>query len=84
MSRVSALDWMVSLVFMPLGYTLAGPLSNAIGVDGTLVLAAGLGAAANLGLLLVPSVRNLTRRDEPHAVEVEPSEELVGPVAVLD
>jgi MFS family permease len=76
-SRVSSLDWMISLVFMPLGYVLAGPLSDAIGLDLTLALAAGLGAAANMGLLLVPSVRNL-RRLEP-AAEPEPSAEPLAP-----
>jgi len=60
-SRVSALDWMVSLVFMPLGYTTVGPLSDAIGVDPTLLLAAGIGACANLAILLVPAVRTLSR-----------------------
>ena len=60
-SRVSALDWMVSLVFMPLGYTTVGPLSDAIGVDPTLLLAAGIGACANLAILLVPAVRTLGR-----------------------
>jgi predicted MFS family arabinose efflux permease len=60
-SRVSALDWSISLVFMPLGYTIAGPLAEAIGVDTTLAIAAGLGAAANLAVLLVPSLRGLSR-----------------------
>ncbi len=60
-SRVSALDWSISLVFMPLGYTAAGPLAEAIGTQTTLLLAAGLGAAANLGVLLVPDVRGLRR-----------------------
>jgi MFS family permease len=64
-SRVSALDWMVSLVFMPLGYTTVGPLANTIGLDETLLLAAGLGAAANLSILLVPAVRNLGRVESP-------------------
>jgi MFS family permease len=68
-SRVSALDWSVSLVFMPLGYTAAGPLAEAIGVDATLLLAAGLGAAANLAVLLVPSVRGLRRVEVPPADE---------------
>jgi hypothetical protein len=69
-SRVSALDWMISLVFMPLGYVLAGPLAEAIGLELTLALAGGMGLAANLGLLLVPSVRSL-RRAEPVLVPVE-------------
>jgi MFS family permease len=64
-SRVSALDWSISLVFMPLGYTIAGPLAEAIGVDTTLAIAAGLGAAANLAVLLVPSLRGLSRVEAP-------------------
>jgi MFS family permease len=64
-SRVSSYDWMISLVFMPLGYTLAGPLADAIGRDATLVAAAALSASANLGVLLLPSVRNLPRLDVP-------------------
>jgi predicted MFS family arabinose efflux permease len=65
LSRVSAYDWMVSLVFMPLGYALAGPLAHRIGVDATLAAAAGLTIAANVGVLALPSVRNLPRRDAP-------------------
>jgi len=64
-SRVSSLDWMVSLVFMPLGYVVVGPVSEAIGVHATLAGAAALGAVANLGVLLVPSARTLRRLDEP-------------------
>jgi MFS family permease len=64
-SRVSSYDWLVSLVFMPLGYTLAGPLADAIGRDRTLLAAAALSALANVGVLALPSVRNLPRLDEP-------------------
>ncbi len=71
-SRVSALDWMVSLVFMPLGYTAAGPLASRIGLDRTLILAALLGAAANLAILLVPAVRGLRRLEGPAAAPTEP------------
>jgi hypothetical protein len=83
-SRVSSLDWMVSLVFMPLGYTAAGPLSDRIGVEETLLLAAGLGAAASLALLFVPSIRNLRRLDDaedapPISEDSQPARE---PVAV--
>jgi MFS family permease len=82
-SRVSALDWMVSLVFMPLGYIVAGPLANAIGLNATLLLAAGLAAAANLGVLLVPSVRALRRVEPAPAVAVgdeEPGTPAPAPV----
>ena len=72
-SRVSSLDWMISLVFMPLGYVVAGPLAETIGLDLTLALAAGAGVVANLGLLLVPSVRNLRRVEQlPEPIDPEP------------
>ena len=61
LSRVSSLDWMVSLVFMPVGYTIVGPLSDAIGVDATLWLAAAVSLGATLLAFLVPSLRGLTR-----------------------
>jgi MFS family permease len=82
-SRVSSLDWMISLVFMPLGYVVAGPLSEAIGLDLTLGIAAAVGILANFGLLLVPSVRNLRRLEEPEpaAAETGPAEPVVPPIA---
>ena len=81
-SRVSALDWTISLVFMPLGYVLAGPLAEAIGLDLTLMLAAGVSFVANLGLLFVPSVRNLRRVEKPLVEEEEP-EPIVAPVPAV-
>ena len=78
-SRVSALDWSISLIFMPLGYTVAGPLADTIGLDTTLILAAGLGAAANLAVLLVPDVREL-RRADPLALLSTSDEPVTKPV----
>jgi MFS family permease len=68
LSRVSSYDWMVSLIFQPLAFAAVGPMSVAIGVQETLLLAAGIGVAANLGVLLVPSVRRLGRREGAAAV----------------
>lgn len=67
LSRVSSLDWMVSLVFMPLGFTIAGPLSDAIGIEATLWLAAGVSAGVTLLALLLPSLRAV------HRLEAEPA-----------
>ncbi|CAM3957251.1 MULTISPECIES: MFS transporter [Tsukamurella] len=39
LGRVSSLDFFVSLVFMPLSFALAGPVSQAIGLTATFVLA---------------------------------------------
>ena len=70
LSRVNAYDWMISLVFQPLGFALAGTLAATIGLDTTLAVAAVLSVAVNLAVVLVPVVRNLERRDarpEPQA-----------------
>jgi len=61
LSRVSSYDWMVSLVFQPVAFALVGPLAGAIGEVPTLLLATGIGLAANGGVLLVPGVRNMRR-----------------------
>jgi predicted MFS family arabinose efflux permease len=63
LSRVSSLDAMVSFVFMPLGFTIAGPIAGAIGIDATLAAAALLSAAAVMFPLCFPSVRRLERRE---------------------
>jgi hypothetical protein len=61
LSRVSSYDWLISLVFMPLGFILAGPLAEAIGLDRTLLLAAALSLGANVGVLVVPTIRRMPR-----------------------
>jgi MFS family permease len=68
LSRVSSYDWMVSLVLQPLAFAAVGPMSEAIGMPQTLLLAAGIGIVANAAVLLVPSVRQLQRRDGAPAV----------------
>jgi MFS family permease len=64
LSRVSSYDWLVSLVFQPIGYLLVAPISGAIGPAPTLVAAATLGVAVYLGALLIPSVRSIGWRAE--------------------
>jgi MFS family permease len=65
LSRVNSYDWAVSIIFMPLGYTLAPPLADSIGVDATLALAAGIAAVGNLAALLSRSVREIESRPGP-------------------
>jgi MFS family permease len=65
LSRVSSLDWMVSLVFMPIGYVVAGPIADAIGVDETLWLAAAVSLGATLIALAQPDLRRVTRSPLP-------------------
>ncbi|HET6380431.1 MAG TPA: MFS transporter [candidate division Zixibacteria bacterium] len=66
-SRVSSYDWMVSLLFQPVALAAVGPMAEAVGLRETLLLAAGIGIASNLAVMLVPSVRRLERREGPAA-----------------
>jgi MFS-type transporter involved in bile tolerance (Atg22 family) len=63
LGRVSSYDWTVSLVLQPIAFAAVGPMSESIGLPQTLLIAAGIGIVANLGVLLVPSVRGLRRLD---------------------
>lgn len=72
MSRVSSWDWMVSLLLQPIAFAAVGPMSEAIGLRETLLVAAGVGIVANLAVLAVPSVRQLQRR-EAQAATLDPA-----------
>jgi DHA3 family tetracycline resistance protein-like MFS transporter len=58
--RVHSLDWFVSIGLTPVSFALTGPLSAAIGVDATLLLAAIVPALAMVVLYFVAGLR----RDE--------------------
>jgi hypothetical protein len=63
LSRVYAYDWFGSLVFIPVGLALAGPISGLVGVTSTIVGAAAVVALATCAALAVPGVRHLQRSD---------------------
>ena len=78
LSRVSAWDWMGSFAFLPLGLILAGPVSGAIGISTTLWISVGYLIVSTLAVLLVPSVRNLRRLEEPEPQPGAPPLPLIG------
>jgi MFS family permease len=67
LSRVYSYDAFGSIGLVPVGYALAGPVAEAIGVRATLWGAAAIGVAVTLAVLLVRDVRTLERRDAPAA-----------------
>lgn len=71
LSRVVSYDWLGSLVLMPAGFAVAGPLSKAIGIDATLWLAGGVLFTSSAAIALLPSVRAITRAPEEDLGEVE-------------
>ena len=62
LSRVYSYDALGSIGLVPLGYALAGPVAEAVGVRATLWGAAALGIAVTLAVLLVRDVRTLERK----------------------
>ena len=67
--RVSSLDWLVSASLIPVSYAIVGPVSQAVGVRATLLVAGSVGAAVYLLLpVLVPRVRAVESEPEPDRV----------------
>ena len=69
LSRVSSIDWMLSLGLYPIGLALAGWVAEVIGVGATLAVAAAWALLSTPLVLAVPSMRNLRRRDGPPEVD---------------
>lgn len=73
LGRVDSYDWLISLVFQPLGLALAGTFAGLIGLDTTLLIAAALAASVHLAVLALPSLRHIKRADyEAEAALVTP------------
>jgi MFS family permease len=61
LSRVSSIDWLLSVGLQPIGFALAGPVAEAIGLSTALAAAAAWMVASTALVLCIPSVRNLRR-----------------------
>ena len=57
LGRVSSLDWLISIGFLPISFALTAPAADLIGVRNTLVVAGIIGSAATLGALFIPGMR---------------------------
>ncbi|MFL5970321.1 MAG: MFS transporter [Gaiellaceae bacterium] len=58
LSRVSAYSWMCAMVFLPLGYALAGPIADAVGMSAYLVFGAVWIVVTTAVVVSVPGVRD--------------------------
>jgi MFS family permease len=65
LGRVSSLDWLISIGLLPVSLALAGPISAVLGVRATLIGAGLIGAAATLGGLMLPGMRDIDRAAGP-------------------
>ncbi len=70
LSRVSAWDWMGSLLLLPVGYLLAGPVAEAVGAVPLLVVGGAAGSVAMALALLPRATRELARLEGPADVPV--------------
>jgi MFS family permease len=61
LSRVTSLDWFTTVGLMPLGYAVAGPLSDAVGLQETMVGAAVFTVALFLVALALRDVRAVSQ-----------------------
>ena len=73
-ARVDSYDWLVSMVIMPVGFVVAGPLSSTIGYTSTLVGAGIISAIPCSLVALLPGVRGVRRNA---------AGEIIGPGAEL-
>ncbi|MCP9972992.1 MFS transporter [Streptomyces somaliensis] len=69
LSRVAAYDWFGSTAMLPLSTAVAGPVADLVGRSSALWGCAALVTVVTALVLLVPDVRNLTRRAEPAAAD---------------
>ena len=58
LSRVSSYDWFASMIFLPVGYSVVGPVNSLIGVDTTLIV----GSALMVGAVLL-TLTTFNRRE---------------------
>jgi MFS family permease len=62
-SRVSAYDWLGSIVFKPAGYALIGPLVAALGTSSTLLASAAVIAGASVAVSSLACIRRVVWRE---------------------
>ena len=63
LARVSSYDWAGTLIFLPVGFALAGPAASALSIPAVLWLGVAWSLASALAVLAVPSVRAMDRVD---------------------
>jgi len=78
LGRVSSLDWMISIGFLPLSFALTGPVSAALGAQGTLIAGGVVGGLVTFGALLLPGMRAIEGKHDDRP----PAHPAVAPAAV--
>ncbi len=61
LARANSFDWLLSIIAMPVGFAISGPLADHIGVRATLIGAAVIMAVPCALVVMVPGVRRVRR-----------------------
>jgi MFS family permease len=64
LARTNSFDWVVSLIAMPAGFAICGPVADHIGIPTTLIGAAVIMAVPSFLIVLHPGVRGIKRNSE--------------------
>lgn len=64
LARATSFDWLLSIIAMPIGFAVTGPVADHIGIPKTLVIAGALLLAACFAIVLIPGVRRVKRTPE--------------------
>jgi DHA3 family tetracycline resistance protein-like MFS transporter len=76
LGRVSSLDWLISIGFLPVSFALTAPAAGLIGVRNTLLVAAFVGSAATFGALFIPGMRAI---EDTESINTRSTRNLVSP-----
>jgi MFS family permease len=68
LARATSFDWLLSIIAMPIGFAVSGPVADRIGIQSTLVAAAVIMAVPCILIVLVPGVRNVRRTSDGRVV----------------
>ena len=63
LARATSFDWLLSIIAMPVGFAVSGPLADHVGIPATLLSAAALMAVPSVLVTFVPGVRRVKRTD---------------------
>jgi len=64
LARANSFDWLLSIIAMPIGFAVSGPVADRIGIQTTLVAAAAIMAVPCFLVVLIPGVRHVRRTAE--------------------
>ena len=84
LGRVSSLDWMISIGFLPLSFALTAPAVAVVGVRVTLIGAAAIGGVFTFAALFLPGMRDIEGDAAADPLPVAGPPELLRPPAFVD